>query len=502
MMSPPPPSPLVWFLLLDSETGTPYKNSSASSIERRLITVPVIDQFRKFVHRENSNKLAGVDASDLLVYKNKAAFDARNLTAVDEGKEEPLKASSNLDDGLGETEEGALIVVVPPIQPSQQQFYQPTSFPPSQVQFFNSICNAVETDGGPWLSFGNNIMPDTSLNSLYIRECYQTIAESILEGNGSHKAIITGTPGIGKSLFLIYLLWNLVKRGERVLLIYHPFNIYYDGKGGVFEFDSGRLPSGIDYSFWNKTLWCLFDAKGMCEAKLYHLPVGKSTFIVSTSPRRDLVNEFKKPPEPQIFYMPIWTKDELEVIAPLFPKAIEWQNRFEILGGIPRHVLEATTRNPIVILEETCSDCSFDECIKKIGINSAITGNSTIIHSLIHMTSDPPFTESSVSYASPTALNIIFRFKGKDAKRQKLELLESCDGNPLSAALCGYIFEQYAIELLEKGGNFSCRQLFRGSEKNKPGDTKINIPPSKKIVAERVLPSHNLHQLYVPKAKS
>jgi len=118
MMSPPPPSPLVWFLLLDSETGKPYKNSSASSIERRLITVPVIDQFRKLAYLENSNKLAGVDASDLLVYKNKAAFDARNLTAVDEGTEGPLKVSSNLDDGLGETEEGALIVVVPSLSSS------------------------------------------------------------------------------------------------------------------------------------------------------------------------------------------------------------------------------------------------------------------------------------------------------------------------------------------------------------------------------------------------
>jgi hypothetical protein len=27
----------------------------------------------------------------------------------------------------------------------------------------------------------------------------------------------------------------------------YPFNIYYDGNGGVFEFESGRLPSDIDY---------------------------------------------------------------------------------------------------------------------------------------------------------------------------------------------------------------------------------------------------------------
>ena len=77
---------------------------------------------------------------------------------------------------------------------------------------------------------------------------------------GINKAIITGTPGIGKSLFLIYFLWKLVKEGKRVLFIYHPFNIYYDGNSGVFMLD--KLPSIIDFSFWNDTLWCLFDAKG------------------------------------------------------------------------------------------------------------------------------------------------------------------------------------------------------------------------------------------------
>jgi hypothetical protein len=99
------------------------------------------------------------------------------------------------------------------------------------------------------------------------------------------QAIITGTPGIGKSFFLIYLVWQLVKEGTRVLFIYHPFNIYNDGKGDIFQFESSRLPSDIDYSFWNDTLWYLFDAKCKNEAELGLLPVGLCTFVVSTSPR-------------------------------------------------------------------------------------------------------------------------------------------------------------------------------------------------------------------------
>jgi hypothetical protein len=140
------------------------------------------------------------------VYKNKAAFDRRN-NVEDEGKEQPLKASRNLD-CLGESEEEALVVAVPP--PSQPPYYQNTqtqSFPPCQHPFFNSIPTVTERDG--WISFGKEEIPSTSLNSLYIRECYKTIASSIIPVSGIHKAIISGTPGIGKSLFLIrFYQWS------------------------------------------------------------------------------------------------------------------------------------------------------------------------------------------------------------------------------------------------------------------------------------------------------
>jgi hypothetical protein len=69
---------------------------------------------------------------------------------------------------------------------------------------------------------------------------------------------------------------------------------------------------------------------------------------------------------------------------------------FQILGGISRHVLEDTTQSPTAILEAACKNCSLDDCIKEIGLDSTITEKSKVIHSLVHVTSVPPFTESSV----------------------------------------------------------------------------------------------------------
>ena len=205
-----------------------------------------------------------------------------------------------------------LVVVVPP------------SFPLFQSPFFTSLCDVTESEG--WISFGRNI-PSTSLNTLYIRECYRTIASSINPG-GINKAIITGTPGIGKSLFLIYLLWKLVKEGKRVLFIYHSDTIYYDGQGGVFYCPENSLPTSNEVAFWSDDLLCLLNAKGKEEKHLSAFPYELCTFIVSTSPRRDMVNDFKKPPPPKVFYMPLWTATELETIAPCFSAVIDWRTRF------------------------------------------------------------------------------------------------------------------------------------------------------------------------------
>ena len=107
-------SPLVWFLLLDSTTCRPYKGTTADAILRSSLFVPVVDKFRQAVKKKDKDYgkaalLNQINSSQLLVYKNKAAFDKRYDV---DGKEEPLKEDALLD-GLGNTEEEALIITIP-----------------------------------------------------------------------------------------------------------------------------------------------------------------------------------------------------------------------------------------------------------------------------------------------------------------------------------------------------------------------------------------------------
>ncbi len=106
---------LVWFLLLDSTAGEPYRGTSASSVS--LPSGLVVDQFRDAVHVKNSSILTGIASSQLHVYKNKTAFDKRN---DDVGKEEPLDPTLPLG-ALG-VKEAPLIVVVPASNASNLPF--------------------------------------------------------------------------------------------------------------------------------------------------------------------------------------------------------------------------------------------------------------------------------------------------------------------------------------------------------------------------------------------
>ena len=77
----PSASPLIWFLLVDSTTGEPYKGTSAD-----YVTLPpgsVMAQFRDAVKKKDKDDgdaaiLTIFKSSQLFVFKNKTAFGNRN----------------------------------------------------------------------------------------------------------------------------------------------------------------------------------------------------------------------------------------------------------------------------------------------------------------------------------------------------------------------------------------------------------------------------------------
>ena len=93
----------IWFVLLNSADGRPYKGTTASKVS--VSSSADVDDFRIAVYVMNSSILTGIAPSQLLVYKNKASFDKRS--AMVKLEEDVLVAD------LGKSKKEALVVVVP-----------------------------------------------------------------------------------------------------------------------------------------------------------------------------------------------------------------------------------------------------------------------------------------------------------------------------------------------------------------------------------------------------
>ena len=86
----------------------------------------------------------------------------------------------------------------------------------------NQACSSALLDAsdGPTLPVGNTLrnLLNLACNGVYVREWYRKCANYVLSTPSDQSTIIYGTPGVGKSVSLIYLLYRCVKAGWHVLL--------------------------------------------------------------------------------------------------------------------------------------------------------------------------------------------------------------------------------------------------------------------------------------------
>ncbi|KAG2778972.1 hypothetical protein Pcac1_g11091 [Phytophthora cactorum] len=397
-----------------------------------------------------------------------------------------------------------VLVVVPEQETSAPLVSDGGVFDRCSDPFFSKFQTVYQV--GDWLEF-SSLLPLTRRQKLYIRSSYRVIADQALlnpDGNMVKYAVVTGTPGVGKSVFVYYVMWRLIKDRKRVLLFEGEGNFYFDG---TTMFTCKALPDKSNLQFWSPDLWCLVDS--LDPTSIPGLPYRRCSVLLASTPRRDCIGEFKKlAPTPDVFYMPLWTKEELATIAPMYPHAAAvWENRFECLGGVPRLVLQDIETDPQAWLMSACNSCSLDDCIMLVSIYSEINSKTKIAQILIHIHSQEPYREYKVVYASDLAMQLIVRTKWRLDRAKLQSLLGSSDGNPLAQSLCGYIFELYSMDLLEQGGTFVYRELLSEKSKRKrgtPADGTIDIPRSSqpRLIAERVEVGQLANQLYVPRTSN
>ncbi|KAG2872456.1 hypothetical protein PC115_g24606 [Phytophthora cactorum] len=167
--------------------------------------------------------------------------------------------------------------------------------------FFSKFQTVDEVNS--WLQFPA-LLPLTERQTLYVRSSYKSIAAQALtkvDPNRRKYAVITGTPGIGKSVFVYYVMWRLIKDKKRVLFITRQPPIYFDGST-IHE--CKQLPYSGNQQFWSPDLWCLVDS--VDPTNVAGMPIECCSVLLASTPRRDCIGEFKKlAPTPDVFYMPL-----------------------------------------------------------------------------------------------------------------------------------------------------------------------------------------------------
>ena len=283
---------------------------------------------------------------------------------------------------------------------------------------------------------------------------------SVLTGDGvpMGKAIICGTPGIGKSSFGLYALFRAIRAGRPA--VYASAKLTH-----CFLFDAGRVSAATG-------LRALADALDAPEAVLVAdgaTPHTCAAFtILVASPRRDRWHAFYKEPDCEMFHLPVFSFDELEQMRracfPAVPHAKLAAN-FERWGGVPRYCLAKLSATSQAQLEEAAEACTLDRLLDH---GAALD----MAHALLHIKTrgelepslDPRapeyYARSRAELASRHVAALVYGAAMRSRHERLFDFLHGSAGNPAVAVVRGQLLEQeQALLQAPRGGGFAARRL-------------------------------------------
>ena len=324
--------------------------------------------------------------------------------------------------------------------------------------FFENLCQAeVAFVGGmellkiascpPWLAFRGDLIVK--------RDVYGKLHDIIHPGpKGITRFAIVGNPGIGKSYFALYELFEAVRAGKRVVFFYQPTNTSY-----VFVPKEG-------------TCWCVTGvAAEQCDLFLYDcatkrepiLPTA-SNVLLFCSPDTRNYKQFLKEEAAVILYMPVWTLDEMSAFAAYGStrqealstfRFADYEARLAKFGCIPRYVFGHMDYEKS--LEDACSNCTALKLFKW-GKNLHMSEHTS--HMVLHLIPDETLRNiQDVAFASPYVQSKVVNALEKSSYSDTLQFLEGAKPYMELATLRGFIFEVFAHKELRKGGTFTVKRL-------------------------------------------
>ncbi|KDO28148.1 hypothetical protein SPRG_06195 [Saprolegnia parasitica CBS 223.65] len=179
--------------------------------------------------------------------------------------------------------------------------------------FFLALPDTALAYDGPWLTLTVQHPLLTDMAKIYLRQCFFDVVDTLVS---TKMMILTGDDGVGQSVCLLYLLWQLVvQKTPRVLYLHGDDTVLYDGLRGVFEYDTvENLPHTHDITFWG-SLNVLVDTKGKTPADLAFLPRGAAHRLVLAAGPAEIATVQPIWDQAVVYELPAWSQAELDALA-------------------------------------------------------------------------------------------------------------------------------------------------------------------------------------------
>jgi hypothetical protein len=327
----------------------------------------------------------------------------------------------------------------------------------------------------------NNLVKITDLTNLkiiYIRECYKQLA-SLIYDQKVDNFVITGTPGIGKTMFRNYMVFSIIENYSSKN-VEQEFTIVLDKCPGSVFLNIFKAKIDINGAIsWNwcadnrenilrncksySNIWSLLDVS---EGDSKNRISGYGRTIMFTSPSESAYAEFAKE-NCVIYYMPTWDYEEVKKINEKLEIDVKTlEERWERYGGIPR-VLFASD---IVFLQYKTD--RINNAIDKLTDEShfkhidTATATKEVRHSLLYYEVEPEskFINAKLNWGSFYIKPLVgdkYAEKIESDMNNVIDTLRTC----LPGSLKGLLLKPIALKLLSKAnGSFKCVRLDEGRD--------------------------------------
>jgi len=490
----------IWYLLVLAD-GSAFNNSTAD-----IVSVPhdaLIVHLRKAIKKENANDLATVDARNLKVFKNKVDLSGEPID------EEMLVSDLDVNDRgceAGKKKKDALLVVVPESRVSSRSSSETSLAPVAKKQKLDdlslrlqSFVNVKLVDGCI-VSENDTYLPllHEEIQKLFVRECYTDVFGLLLTdiARGLKDFGISGTPGVGKSLFFLYFLFRIMNDSP-----WKPKRIVYQ-RGNRFECFDLEEHDVVELDYLEPAVLVRDKDTFYVVDGRYSYPLSASciTLFIS-SPRSDHFKDYVKQQKATVWYFPVWTLEELSICRrscyPLFPQNV-LAERFRVYGGVARFAFYdfktgvPYARKDPVEMETALADVNAVKSLRAVGSPSKMFETThTLLHMIIGERQGFPYQFLYVDIASKDVGEQLW---DRHYAEMIANLREMFGGSP--DEISRHLFEIYGHRIFSKGAKkLKCRNL----EDDSTSDFVLDNMDGQRIsIGKDNLPRRPLDSYYEP----